>query len=253
MNIGSFTKQFNFSPFLRGYVGVERESFITNRSGIIVPQAIAILEQLPNNGHYGYELSACQLETRTEPCQNTTELRKALLSVHIPATVLAKTLGLKLFYIPVALDNMPLDVYPDPSGRYQAITKKWSTDILLAACRVAGTHIHLGVSDGDEAIRAYNNLVEHFEALVHTGNISEGERLKLYRLVAPDSTPILYESWDHFYHSMLERGYAENPRECRDLIRISIHGTVEVRVFDSTPDIAKIVIWAEQILKWSKL
>ena len=251
MHIDTFTSKFHFKPQFRGYVGIERECFLAHHDEI-VPNAVSVLERLPKDGTYGYELSACQLEMRTRPCL-VAESQRVLYEVERLADQATSSLGLNLRHVPVAPANMPLDTYPDPTGRYARIVMRLPPEVLRAACRVAAVHIHIGVQDEHEAIKVYNRLVDHFDELKLLGNTSEGRRLELYRLMASVETPMKYESWEGFYSAMEKRNCTEDPRQCWDMIRISIHGTVEVRVFDATPDVTQIVGWIQNISDWANL
>lgn len=139
---------------------------------------------------------------------------------------------------------MPLDVYPDPTGRYQRITKDMPRKILRAACRVIGTHVHVGMRDHEMALRVYNYAIRHLAELCEMGNGSFGERLAIYKQMAPDYEPKPYASWEEYYNTALEKGFAEDPRKCWTLIRISVHGTIEFRMFGATDSIDRIVSWA---------
>lgn len=251
MNIDTFTRQFLFNEQYRRYLGVERECFIS-RKGTIVPEAPQLLSVLPKNGSYSYELSACQLETKTKPV-TFRYLETELLEIEEIANNTSSSLGLSLIHLPVAPKDMSLEIYPDPTGRYANIAKQLSPEMLSAACRVAAVHFHIGVCDTSEAIRVHSNLVDNFSELTEMGDTCSGERLGLYKVMVPDPIPRKYTHWVDFYGDMERRGVAEKPRECWDLIRISTHGTVEVRIFDSTPNVKKITEWAEVVLDFSGL
>lgn len=247
----TFDTQFCFKPELSGRLGIERECFLTE-DNIISPKATTILNCLPSGDTYGYELSACQLEMRTTPT-TLANLHSELSQIELLADSTAKSLGLGLLHIPVAPANMPVDVYPDPTGRYAHIVQNLPHNVLVAACRVAAVHIHIGVSNKSEAVEVYNRLVERFDELKEIGNTCDGQRLELYRLMASDDTPPHYSSWNEYHTAMHERGCANDPRQCWDMVRISRHGTVEVRVFDSVPDITQIVSWAEIITRFASI
>jgi gamma-glutamyl:cysteine ligase YbdK (ATP-grasp superfamily) len=251
MDITAFTEQFLFNQKYRGFLGVERECFISKK-GKIVPEAQQLLSILPIDGRYSYELSACQLETKTNPVE-INFLETELLEIEKITNRTSLNLGFELIHTPVAPEDISLEVYPDPTGRYYAIAKRLSCGMLSAACRIAAVHIHIGVSSSDEAIEVHGNLVDNFSKLTKMGDTCSGKRLKLYKVMVPNPLPRKYYSWVDFYTDMRERGFAEKPRECWDLIRISPHGTVEVRVFDSTPYVKKITNWAEAVLDFSGL
>lgn len=243
MSLSRFLKQFDFQPQMYLNIGVERECFLL-RNGQIAPIAPEIIPGIDHPA-VGYELSACQLEYRIGPV--------ALCEVHANIERMERLifasencLGFRHNFIEVAPDDMPLDVYPDPNGRYQKIAVGMSREVLLAACQVTGTHIHIGMPSHDVALRTYNRVVSHCERLCELGDGSHKQRLMLYRKIEPNPAPHQYDSWEHFYEVACERGFEQNPRNCWDLIRISRHGTIEFRMFGATNDIGQIVSWAQE-------
>lgn len=246
ISFDEFKAQFNFTKKNFGLIGVEREAFLS-RNGSIAPIAEEVLQRLTDRARYGYELSACQLEDRVGPVHQF-HLMEALLKNEEEIKRVEKLLGFERLFDEVAPASMPLDIYPDPSGRYKKITKNMPQNILSAACRVIGTHGHIGIPDADLALRVYNDVISHCWDLCQIGDGSFGERLRLYKMMAPDHYPPHYESWKHFYNEAVKRGFAEDPRKCWHLIRISKHGTIEFRMFGATRDLERIVTWAKRCL-----
>lgn len=221
-------------------VGVERECFLT-RNGRIVPIAPEIVPAI-NHPAVGYELSACQLEYRVGP-SDIGNIRDDIKAMEKVINDAEKKLGFERKFMEVAPDDMLLDVYPDPGGRYQKIAESMPRDVLLAACQVAGTHIHIGMKNADVALATYNRVIPHWKHLAAFGDNSKGKRLALYQKVAPFCVPPEYGSWTEFHQSATKRGFSENPRNCWDLIRISKHGTIEFRMFGATDDLDLIQLW----------
>lgn len=244
MGIDEFMKRFNFCKEKKLFVGVERECHLIDENGAIVPMAAKVLENIKDD-HFGYELSACQLESRTNPVK-LKNLKDALIQNERVARSVLDALSLGCSHKEVAPFDMPIDVYPDPTGRYQQIVKNMPVEILRAACRVIGTHIHIGMPDHETALKVYNRILYcgYVRELVSLGDGSNGERLKIYRVMAPDANPNIYESWDNFYSVACAKGFDQDPRKCWSLIRISVHGTIEFRMFGTTDDIDTIVGWA---------
>ena len=258
-----FKQQFNFRQAGAFQVGVERECFITDGGGNIVPAAPAVIDYVQRNGWrgrnepevrihpaeaLGYELSACQLETRIGPCR-ITELAGALAWPDRELADSLRQLGLQALYLEVAPDDMPLDVYPDPSGRYARIVETMSRERLLAACQVTGTHVHIGMPDHETALRVYNHVIGRCTELCEQGDGSSGRRLAIYRKVELNPEPPSYESWEDFFSKALLKKFADNPRDCWTLIRVSIHGTIEFRMFGSTSSLERIEEWANRCLE----
>lgn len=244
MKNAEFMAKFNFRPEGALLVGVERECFLLNKSGQIAPLAVQVFENLPDQTRFGYELSACQLEDRIGPCV-INNLRSGINENEIEIKKAEAITGFTRLFCEVAPENMPLDIYPDPTGRYQRISKTLPKRVLVAACRVTGVHVHIGMPDHETALRVYNKVISHYDALCQMGDGSGGARLELYHLMAPNHVPCFYESWDEFCAEAQKDGFVEDPRKCWRLIRISVHGTIEFRMFGSTSDIDKIVTWAE--------
>lgn len=238
-----FLSQFKYNPDKKLYVGVERECFLTQNDNI-VPMSPQVLSVLPKDNRFGYELSACQLEERIGPCK-LSDVPKSLQDNNKEIQAAELRLNFSRCYCEVAPDDMPLDVFPDPTGRYQKITANMPRETLLSACQVAAVHIHIGMPDHATAMRVYNQVIDHLDILSAWGDNSNGRRLDIYKKMAPDFLPRPYFSWQDFYTEAKEKHFWQDPRKCWHLIRLSIHGTIEFRMFGTTADNEKILAWAE--------
>lgn len=240
-----FQQKFKFSPQHAYKFGIEREFFLANAYGQIVPRAQIVYEALHSQWGelFTYELSACQIESRSEIVapeslgQHLSDCEDRLDSV-------LHRLNLQKLYLEVAPDTMPLDVFPDPSGRYAKLKEQMSRETLLAACQVAGTHVHVGMPDHETALRVYNFVIQYCDELCMVGDGSSGRRLSIYKKVAQNCHPLPYENWAHFHSVAVREGFAEEPRNCWTLIRITKHGTIEFRMFGVTESIPRLVEWA---------
>lgn len=240
---------FRFDSSKALHIGVEQECFLANSKGYIRPLAPHILSQLPKRElstpypQYSYELSACQLESKIGPC--TLNLApEHLWRLEDELKQQEKALGFRRVHYEVGPEDMPLDVYPDPSGRYQAMVKTMPYERLVAACRVIGTHIHVGMPNHQVALRTYNHAIKKYDWLCSKGNGSFGERLDIYRKVAPDCDPPHFANWSDFYETACKKGFDKDPRKCWTLIRISKHGTIEFRMFGATSSVERVINWA---------
>lgn len=232
-----------FEPELAGCVGVERECF-TFQDGAFAPVAQQVIAAGPRSW-IGYELSSYQIETRTDPCR-IEALEDSLIALEAKLTTVMQSLGITHRYIEVAPSSLPLTVYPNP--RYLELAVTMPRQVLSAACRIAGTHIHIGMRDADMALRSYNRLAQQWREFLRLGDGSDGQRASLYHTVVPSPAPPVYESWDHFEAIALREEFAANLRDCWHFVRLTRHGTVEVRCFGATEQIEKIVAWARVVL-----
>ncbi len=242
-SLREFMDQFKFNPEKDLFVGVERECHLLNKDDVIVPIAEVVLQNLPShNGQFTYELSACQLEWRIGPCE-LSDFAEEFKRFEVILTKAEKQTGFKRSFAEVAPDDMPLDVYPDPTGRYQQITKDMPKEILSAACRVIATHVHIGMPNPEVALETYNKAIQHFDELCGIGDHSDGQRLSVYKIMAPSFLSPYYKSWNDFYNKAVKEGFVDDPRSCWTLIRISKHGTIEFRMFGATADLEEIMGW----------
>lgn len=243
-----FVEKFRFNEALVGHVGVEREVFLcSSTSGQITPQAGRVYRLLERSGRFpgdfSPELSACQVEFRTKPVR-LSELESQLTERGNHLRVVCGTIGLQPMYLEVAGPDMTTEVYPDE--RYLTIAKKLSPEVLSAACRVTGTHVHIGMPDFNTALRVYNRVIAHTEELIELGDDSSGERLRLYRMVAPNCDPTPVASVESLYERAIREDFAENVRNWWSLIRITRYGTIEFRMFGNTSSIARVCTWAKR-------
>lgn len=246
-NYEEFFQRFQFREEGHRLVGIERECFLLEKNGLISPLAVPVLKSLneKGNGHFGYELSACQLEERVGPCR-LNNLREEIMKNEDLITQAEKSLGFSRSFFELGPIDMPLDVFPDPNGRYQRIVKNMPQKTLLSACRIIGVHVHIGMKDHNTALRTYNRAIPYCQELCEIGDGSNKQRLAVYKVMAKDYQPKHYADWMEFYNYASQKGFATDPRSCWHLIRISIHGTIEFRMFGSTADIDKIISWAKK-------
>jgi len=242
--IQKFTSKFQFQGNVgTGLVGCEREFFIHTMRGQLVPVAPILYPHLEELG-CGYELSACQLEMRVGPdslntfCQSINRMR-----IQVESKCLEYRF--KPCYESIAPDDMSLKVYPDPTGRYESIAKSMPTDKLLAACRITGTHIHIGMPDIETALKVHDNLVEHTGELIRIGDLTNGERIRIYKIVTPNYLPMRLLNVTNMVDMYEKENCIDDPRSWWKLIRISKHGTIEFRMFDNTDDDQQVLLWGK--------
>lgn len=239
-----FLSRFRFLPQYTLMVGIERERFVVDNKGKPTPQVERVLALLPQDGRFGYELSACQLEDRVGPV-SIQEVRQQLFQNDAVIQSVLEQLGLQYQFCEVASAQMNTTVFNDPTGRYQQIVQRLKPEELLAACRVAATHVHIGMPDMPTALRVYNQVIPHWSALCEVIQHSNGERLSIYRKMAPDYVPQRYESLEAFYRYAERQGFDKDPRQNWQLIRMSVHGTIEFRMGGATDSHDEVLAFAQ--------
>lgn len=239
-----FLSRFTYKPEFTLMVGVERERFLVNDNGTPQPKAEKVLQLLPKDGRFGYELSACQLEDRVGPLP-ISKVREQLAQNDEDIQEVLKFLGLHYAFCEVASVDMDTTVFNDPTGRYQQIVKRLKHEELLAACRVAATHVHVGMPNMETALRVYNQVIPQWVNLCEVIHHSNGERLSIYREMAPDYVPRPYESIEAFYNYARQHGFDSDPRQNWQLIRLSVHGTIEFRMGGATDSHDEVVAYAQ--------
>lgn len=242
--LNSFLAQFNFKKELRGYIGIERERFLVDSYDRVAPRAEEFLKSI-EDPLWTYELSACQIEDRTRPRLRMPAIWWELFRNDIRGARIAKKIGLRIASLEVGPEGMPLAAYPE--ARYQEIITRISPEQRKAACRVAGVHVHVGMGNMQEAISAYCLLRAELEPLCALGDNSHGERLRLYKTMAKIWDPPPIESESHFFEIAREQGFLAQPRNCYWLIRISPHGTIELRMFGATESRMRILHYITRI------
>lgn len=242
-SLQEFKDQFKFNPEKNLFIGVERECHLLDPDGNISPMAQKVLRRLAsNNGQFTYELSACQFEWRIGPCRKS-HFGKYIRESESFLKDAEKRIGFKRSFFELAPEGMPLDIYPDPTGRYQEITKYMPINVLSAACRVIATHIHIGMPNHEIALKVYNKAISRLDELCSLGDHSDGRRLEIYKVMAPNWIPPYYETWADFYNKAIAENFVDSPRSCWTLIRMSKHGTIEFRMFGSTSNLSEIEKW----------
>ena len=241
MHTDQFINQYRFSG-TTGTIGVEEECFVA-KDGIIVPRARNVLQNITLSGNIGPELSACQIEIRTNPRIHVSEIISDIKELRELVRQGCNAVGLHPIRTEVAPPGISLDVSQDETGRYEQIKKSLAPDVLDAACRAAGTHVHIGAANHEEALRMYNQAIQHVERLFCIGDNSSGERIRLYELVAGNSTSPHYTSWSHVHAVAQAKGFESDPSSCWDIIRLSKHGTVEFRSFGIANSEQQLVEW----------
>jgi len=229
--------------------GVERERFIVNAQGKIVP---AISELLPRvyqiarergmpEKQFGFELFAGQIEDRTPPCRDMAEVRKALVANDEVLLKAASELDLAFDHSEFAEEERVVAFEVNPfDKRHQKIWASIPHERRVAASVVAAVHVHISVSD-EEAVQILNLCRKDIvDRLIFLGDHSGSKRINAYRTMAEtDDIPPVFSDFSGVMIYITSKGGEKN---VWDLIRFKPStGTVEFRMFGATPSITEII------------
>lgn len=229
--------------------GIERERFIVNSNGKIVPaigrllprvhqiaQQRAVSEEL-----FTYELFAGQVEDRTHPCQELQSLEKALMVNDKILLEAANSLGLSFDHHEFAEEGRitTLEVNPFDS-RHQDIWASISHKKRVSASVVAAVHIHISVNNED-VVSVLNLCREDIiNKLIRIGDHSNFRRINAYRSMAEtNGVPPTFSTFSEVMDYIASKG---NEKNVWDLVRFKPStGTIEFRMFGATSSITEII------------
>lgn len=235
-------------------IGVELELFLVDRSsGHLVAGANDILEEIgqghPNGEHpkAKTELFQSTIEVITGICQNAKEAHHDLNATIRELEPILEKRNLALYGGGTHPTAKVADQIVTPNERYESFVDaiQWPTRRLL----ICGMHCHVGVSDGDTAIKVVNELRSYlpfFLALSSSSSHFEGEdsglasiRSKLFEAMPRAGLPPKVDEWadfELFMATMKQAACITSIREVWwDVRPHPDFGTVEVRMCDATP------------------
>jgi len=246
-----FLNLIKFRPEPTGYIGAEREFFIRNELGVIVPGVIRMLEALQSDVRFSPEVPACQIEDKLQsPVLTFDEFVQAIHAIEERYEYAKAQTGLGRVLIEYAPDTMPLDIYPDP--RYQHFQETKTREQLLAMCRIAATHFHIGCKDYHHMLKCYNAAIDSFDDMLAWCDYSGGKRIATYKQATPYWRPGPIDSLEHHYQIACERGYNMDIGNDHQLIRMTRYGTIELRMFGVAPGLEEFFSLARRVFEWSE-
>lgn len=228
-----------FSSGLSLTVGLEEELILVDPATLEPVDAVEwVLRQLPLDHRFTAELRACQVELRTPVCPTVADACRELAAA---GKLLRAHLGGRLHVM--AVGTHPTGTAPvvvTTRERYRRIVGECAWAVRRG--QPSGLHVHVGVSDADDALAVYNaarSYLPELAALAANSPFFEGgdsglasARLKLTEDLPRSGIPPAFESW---------QGLAEFARWARtDLSRLwwdlrprPDYGTLEFRVPDA--------------------
>lgn len=247
MEPSDFRAKFRFDPANRYCLGAEEEVWTVHpKRGFLMSVAPAIFTpgyeaRLPG---LKPELPAQQIEAVTPVCRTMAELKAALEKNDATLKRLARQHGFVVNREPVPTKPFPIEVFP--TERYLRIKEKFGER--LRGAYVAGLHVHVGLGTPEEAVKAMNFARVHLPAFLAISARSPRDvdgvhwrsyRYDRYREMAGAVAPPHLTDWAHFAEIAARCGFGDDPRMCWWALRVSPHGTVELRVCDLQADLAR--------------
>lgn len=229
--------------------GIERERFIVNAQGIILPEIGRLLptvqrlasEQGVSENLFSYELFAGQIEDRTPPSSSLEEIRTALLVNEKILQQAAKELGLGYdhseFVETKYVDAFEVNPFDE---RHRQIWASIPSERRIAASVVAAVHVHVSAT-GEEAVKILNLCrSDVVNRLIVLGDHSDHRRINAYRTMAEtDGVPPVFASFSEVMAYITSKGGEKN---VWDLVRYKPSTmTVEFRMFGATPSEEEIL------------
>ena len=241
--------------------GIERERFIVDSQGNVVPAIGTLLPQVHriasekqmSEDLFTFELFAGQIEDRTHPCVGLDGVRTALIANDAVLLESSKRLGLTLDCSEFVEKERVTAFEVNPfDRRHQEIWKSIPTDVQIAASVVAAVHVHISVSE-KEAVRVLNLCREEaVNYLIDVGDHSSLRRIKAYREMAgTDGVPPIFTSFEEVMLYISSKGGEKN---VWDLIRYKpCTKTVEFRMFGATDDVEEVLGYIKACCYVSKI
>jgi carboxylate-amine ligase len=256
----------------RPTIGIEVELHIVDaESGDLVSASNELLAEM-GEGHPGgehpkakHELFQSTIEIITGICETPAEARADLRATLEELYSVAEPRGLRIISSgthPFAIARSQ-DVSPDPRYHELIEAMQWPARRLL----ICGMHVHVGVRDGERAIRIINELRRHlplFLALSSSSPYFEGEdsglasaRSKVFESLPTAGLPPQLADWpdfETFMSTLLDSECISSIREVWwDLRPHPEFGTIEFRMCDATPTLREataIAGLAQTLVAW---
>lgn len=249
----------NDSPSL----GIELELYVVDpETGDLVNAATDILDELglphPGGEHpkAKHELFQSTIEIITGVCHTPAEARADLEATLDEVRAATSRRGLALMSSGTHPFARAAEQLVTPNSRYHALIEEmqWTARRLL----ICGTHFHVGVESGEQAIAVFNELQRHLPLFLIMSSSSpylEGEdtglassRSKVFEALPTAGLPPLLEGWSDFEDFMETLLHAECIASIREVWwDVRPHpdfGTVELRMCDAVPTLRETVALA---------
>ena len=245
-----------FVPSLAATAGMEIEfQLVDSRSFELVDRVLPLLEFFPDNRHVKSEMIQNTVEVASEPCRDVGSLLRNVRGLVGAVVERAKTLNVRLCGAGTHPFSKRLALIT-PLPRYLAMEQAFG---LMSHDQITfATHVHVGVSSGEEAVQLMSDLKPYLPFLIalsanspYWRGYETGYAAYRQRILASSRTygmPPDFEDWEafeRFLETSIRAGMFESIHDIHWDIRPRPHlGTLEVRVMDAQPTVTEAVALA---------
>lgn len=263
----------SFTHNARPTVGVEMELHLVDAAtGELASASNEILAEMgaahPDGEHpkAKHELFQSTVEIITGVCENAAEAGDDLRTTMEELRASVQRRGLTLISAGTHPFGLAREQVVSPHQRYIDLIDdlQWPARRML----ICGMHVHVGVPDGERAIRIIAELMRHhplFLALSSSSPYFEGEdsgmasaRTKIFEGLPTAGLPPPLANWsdfETFMSTLLDSGCIRSIREVWwDIRPHPDFGTVEFRMCDATPTVRETVALAalaQTLVEWT--
>ena len=246
----------DFIPSPAPTVGMEMEFQLVDPISLdLVDQALPLLEFFPDRRYVKPELIQNTIEVASEPCDGLSSLLQNLRDLVGGVVNRAEKLDLRLCGAGTHPFSQHLALVT-PLPRYLAMEEAFG---LISHTQITfATHVHIGVSSGEEAVHLMSDLKPYLPFLIalsanspywrgyETGFAAYRQRIlassRSYGM-PPDFAD--WQAFERFLETSIRAGMFESVRDIHWDVRPRPHlGTLEVRIMDAQPTVAEAVALA---------
>nr|NIT14872.1 YbdK family carboxylate-amine ligase [Candidatus Dadabacteria bacterium] len=250
---------FKFKPSVPLTIGLELELQLLNSKSLnLTNKILSIMELFPDSESVIPEFIQNTVELRSKICTDIEELRLNLISIVKDLRSKSKDLGIKLCGSGTHPFSRHLGILT-PLPRYLELEE---TAGLISHTQITfATHVHIGMTTGDEAISVMRKLSAFIPFLISLSANSPFWRgyntgFASYRHRILDSSrsyglPPLFDNWqdfETFFKTAKRSGVFQSINDIHWDIRPRPHlGTLEIRVMDAQSSVTDAVTLANLI------
>ena len=245
--------EIEFTSNAENTLGIELELHLVDEAtGDLISASNEILDELaaPHDGEHPkakHELFQSTIEIITDVCTTPAEAKADLASTMAEVRASAADRGIALMSSgthPFALAE-DQTVSPDPRYHELVAEMQWAAKRLL----ICGTHFHVGLRSGEQAIAVFNELQRHLPLFLIMSSSSPylesadtglaSTRSKIFESLPTAGLPPILGNWadfEDFMGTLLEARCISSVREVWwDVRPHPDFGTVELRMCDAAP------------------